>query len=1321
MMKKLKKLLLILLLLLVIFFFLLFLFAVFTQTAPFRSLLTKIIINQSEKYLAGELSIGSLEGNFYNHIIVRDIEIIDQGEQVFYLSELSLYYQLRPLLKKQVIVTKVLLNDLDIIIAEEEYGWNWQRILKLAPFQEIAEQETKPEKEGQELGWEIDVENISLTNFDIVIRTLNEEEQFIPSSINDFNLESTFSMKADLLKFDLQKTALQINWQNGFSLNINNISFFADMSDDEISLADFILDTDNFLLTASSKTKIDLTKLTAELELTLHNSSDFTRLFPNLKQDTDLRLIVDLRGEAEKLDLSLALQDDMGRLDLTLAMINPPYLDSEMVPEYTANISVVDFNPAAWLIDDSFYSLLNGNIILSGNGFDYLTGFFTVSIDLYNSVFHAQDIIREPILIKVFSLDTELNNKVLQTDLHLLTEDFGLLGLIAHMGDIEHLSDFQLTGRIESLDLAFISALEDLPSNLNITFAVSGKNPEERPIEFQLEVTASEFAGFPIEKVELKASLIEKGVQIDTLFCNIVENVLQVSGFISETEESKADFILSINNISPILSWIDEELITNDLEEERDPSLPLAEMIETQGVLSGSVTGILGELSVNGILNLKDSRYGNIFSEEIYNEFTITQEEDLFLAQIELFLRNVLINEIHLETLTLNGQLDREKVNIGLIVNQSPDIALTLNADIYQNDEIEIVLHRLDLNLLEDFWYLSEDNAFIGIKGDTFDFTDFTLKNQEQVFKIDGLLSLSESNNFRLVIEEFNLSPLLELFEVLPVSSGILTIDLSLLGTMIKPELNSDIYLTEIRIHDLPDLSTIASMQYISSTETLQADLNLLLQEVPYADIVLYLPIKLSLEDGLKLHEDRNFYVNLRTSDIALTTFDGMIADIRGLNGILEAELTIGNFINDIRAIGSVEISNAGFSLPVINTRYRNFNLLLELDNNRFDLKQFNLNANQGRLSSDGYIILGKDLAGASNGLMDEELTVFNLQLRTDNFQLINTAALDLLIDSRLTIEGSPDHPLFSGRIDINRGRIDIDRLVGDMLTDSKEKPLLLQTRERQTISEDEIVTKSPADKFEMQNLRGEIAVSFPRNTWIRSSDMNIEMSGDLNIVVDGPHIEIFGNLSTLRGYYVFFGKRFNIEMGEIVFSGGRELDPSLALQAIYSFRGLDSTRNSLRLIVTGSLEDMQIAFELNDQPIEEADAISYILFGRSFDELTQGEKTEAQNQALVVGGFLANRLTDQLSTVIGESFQLDVLEFRSDTTRSEIGLEIGKYITDNLFVSYKRDFSFDKTQDQVFEEILVEYAITRFLYLQASRRETNDFGVDIIWRFRWR
>ena len=176
-----------------------------------------------------------------------------------------------------------------------------------------------------------------------------------------------------------------------------------------------------------------------------------------------------------------------------------------------------------------------------------------------------------------------------------------------------------------------------------------------------------------------------------------------------------------------------------------------------------------------------------------------------------------------------------------------------------------------------------------------------------------------------------------------------------------------------------------------------------------------------------------------------------------------------------------------------------------------------------------------------------------------------------------------------------------------------------------------------------------------------------------------------------------------------------------MTLQALYSFRGLDTTRHNLRLLVSGTMEQMNIAFELDDQPIEEADAISYILFGRSFDELTQGEKSEAQSQAMLVGGFLANRLTNQISSVLGESFQLDVIEFRSDTARSEIGLEVGKYITDNLFVSYKRDFSFDITQDQVFEEILVEYAITRFLYLQAARRETNDFGVDIIWRFKWR
>jgi len=367
-------------------------------------------------------------------------------------------------------------------------------------------------------------------------------------------------------------------------------------------------------------------------------------------------------------------------------------------------------------------------------------------------------------------------------------------------------------------------------------------------------------------------------------------------------------------------------------------------------------------------------------------------------------------------------------------------------------------------------------------------------------------------------------------------------------------------------------------------------------------------------------------------------------------------------------------------------------------------------------------VTLGSDIIKRPAEEAADRPTLFDLQFDLNDFPLINTRALDLIARGRLQVNGSLEEPRVRGNIVINRGRINLDELL-DLIDETGEEPLLVEARRKVFAAgeqqADELVEDS--NGFSIERLRGEITVSFPRNVWVRSSDMNLEISADLTIIVEGDEFEVFGNLSTIRGYYAFYGKRFQIVTGDVIFAGGKEFNPQLTLEAIYSFRGQDMVRKNLKLLVSGTLEEMELEFELNDQPIEEADAISYIILGRSFDELTQGEKNEVSDQALAIGGFLANRLTDQIATVIGDSFSLDVIEFRSDTATSQVGIEIGKYLTDKLFISYKRDFSFSDTKEPVSEEILVEYEITRFLYLQLVRVDAKDTGMDLIWRYKWR
>lgn len=129
-----------------------------------------------------------------------------------------------------------------------------------------------------------------------------------------------------------------------------------------------------------------------------------------------------------------------------------------------------------------------------------------------------------------------------------------------------------------------------------------------------------------------------------------------------------------------------------------------------------------------------------------------------------------------------------------------------------------------------------------------------------------------------------------------------------------------------------------------------------------------------------------------------------------------------------------------------------------------------------------------------------------------------------------------------------------------------------------------------------MKLLTGKLNVELPRNTWIRSPDMQMELYGNLDVVKNSDIFELFGSAGIHRGYYTLYGKRFAIKEGELTFSGGEEFNPLINLKAAYTFRDKNKNKKILTLIVGGSLNDPDIAFELDGSSIPEADAMAYLL-----------------------------------------------------------------------------------------------------------------------------
>lgn len=251
------------------------------------------------------------------------------------------------------------------------------------------------------------------------------------------------------------------------------------------------------------------------------------------------------------------------------------------------------------------------------------------------------------------------------------------------------------------------------------------------------------------------------------------------------------------------------------------------------------------------------------------------------------------------------------------------------------------------------------------------------------------------------------------------------------------------------------------------------------------------------------------------------------------------------------------------------------------------------------------------------------------------------------------------------------------------------------------------------------RNMRGEMALTIPRNTWLKSPEMNIEISGDIRMVKNSPDdFELFGPITVVRGKYIMYGKEFVIKEGTLNFTGGAEYNPDLNLIAQYVFRSPEREKHTLVATITGKAFTPQVAFALDGSEIPERDALAYVVFGRSMDEVTASGAGGGSGD--MAKGVAANVLAGQLASTLGKSLALDVVEIDASSSLAGATITLGKYLTTDLFMSYQRGVG-NPSEDEVTPVIVtLEYELTRNLALQLLQGDPKASGFDFVFKFAW-
>lgn len=201
---------------------------------------------------------------------------------------------------------------------------------------------------------------------------------------------------------------------------------------------------------------------------------------------------------------------------------------------------------------------------------------------------------------------------------------------------------------------------------------------------------------------------------------------------------------------------------------------------------------------------------------------------------------------------------------------------------------------------------------------------------------------------------------------------------------------------------------------------------------------------------------------------------------------------------------------------------------------------------------------------------------------------------------------------------------------------------------------------------------------------------------------VTGQPTQLFGEITIPEGEYSDYGQDLRVERGSLVFQGPAE-NPELDLRAVRTVREYNVT---VGLEIRGTPDNLSSRV-ISDPPMDETEAMSYLLTGRPLSGASQSDGNMIAAAAAAYGLEQGAVITER----IGRELGLDEVELDTEGGLDESALTLGLYLSPRLLLRYSIGL-FDNTS-----KVLLRYELTRNLSVETASGTTEQ-SVDLIYRF---
>jgi translocation and assembly module TamB len=240
------------------------------------------------------------------------------------------------------------------------------------------------------------------------------------------------------------------------------------------------------------------------------------------------------------------------------------------------------------------------------------------------------------------------------------------------------------------------------------------------------------------------------------------------------------------------------------------------------------------------------------------------------------------------------------------------------------------------------------------------------------------------------------------------------------------------------------------------------------------------------------------------------------------------------------------------------------------------------------------------------------------------------------------------------------------------------------------------------------------VNVNAPKNLWIHGADVNAEVGLSENFRIEyADTTSIYGEVRVLRGELEVMGRRFTVQNSSQLRFTGPALTPYINATAEHN-----NERAGVKVFVSVRGQGKELTIKpTSEPPLPETEIYTLLATGRRTLKAGSGASMNQGQVASVLGSVLAS----QARKALAAKLPLDVLSIEAgEEGLTDARLEVGKYLTDDLYLGYRGRLGSPQNQSSTRREnnnaVRLEYQFSPRWSLEGEYGDAQQGGADVIW-----